>query len=361
MLRCGCGTWPPGGNGRRSGSDLTPFCLFSPPAISPDGKVLAALADARGDGITLWDTATGAELRRMSVPNGNLRSLAFSPDGKTLASSGQEIYLWEVATGKERFRLPGAAGCVVLSPDGWTLAAAAEGNAIRLWDRFVGREIVRFPGHRGWVTCLAFSADGRKLVSGSGDNSALIWDVGAQIQRAAPPLARLSAAELDGLWTDLADEDVVRAYRAQARLVAASQQTADFLHEKLRPVASADAGRIARLIADLDNEQNAVRKAAAQELALLDELAEPALRKLLDGRPSAAARAAAERLLARREGLKSPEKLQALRALEVLEQIGTPQAQRVLQKLAEGDSEARLTREAKAALQRLIKRSATAH
>jgi HEAT repeat protein len=115
----------------------------------------------------------------------------------------------------------------------------------------------------------------------------------------------------------------------------------------------------ARLIADLDSSRYAVRQQAAEALARLDESAVPALRAALAGRPSAEVRRRIGQLLAKAQGpFPRPETLGALRAVTVLEQVGTPEARELLRVLARGMSEARLTQEAQAALRRLARGAA---
>jgi hypothetical protein len=122
-------------------------------------------------------------------------------------------------------------------------------------------------------------------------------------------------------------------------------------------VVAPDAARLARLIAALDDNDFAAREKATAELGELGDLAEGALRRLVEGGPSAEARQRAEGLLETlSKSAPSGEWLRALRALEVLEGVGTPQARQVLQTLAGGLPEARLTREAKASLERLERR-----
>src|SRR5262249_11604410 len=112
------------------------------------------------------------------------------------------------------------------------------------------------------------------------------------------------------------------------------------------------------LIADLDSDRFAVRQKATEELERLEELAAPALRQALEGKPSLEAGRRIRALLERVRTIPPRESLRGLRAIETLECIGTPDAQQVLKSLAQGTPEARLTQEAKAALQRLAKRPA---
>src|SRR5262249_10184044 len=130
-----------------------------------------------------------------------------------------------------------------------------------------------------------------------------------------------------------------------------------FLAERLRPAAPVEDERLARLIAELDSDQFEVRDRAAKELQQLSELAGPAMRKALANKPSLEGRRRLEAILdeVERQTL-SPEQLHALRAVEVLEHIGSPEARRVLEGLAAGAAGARLTHEAKESLQRLARR-----
>ncbi len=129
-------------------------------------------------------------------------------------------------------------------------------------------------------------------------------------------------------------------------------QAERFLKERLRPAAASDPKKIARLIADLDQDDFAARESATKQLSELGDLAEPALRAALNDKPSADKRRRLDELLKRLDPSNSPELLRGVRAVEVLESLGTSEAWQVLQALAEGAAGARLTREANAALKR---------
>jgi HEAT repeat protein len=129
-----------------------------------------------------------------------------------------------------------------------------------------------------------------------------------------------------------------------------------FLKEHVPPAAEVDTESVRRWIADLDSEEFAVRVAAVKELGKLGDGAAPALREALAGKPSAEVRKQAEELLAGLRLVSSPEVLQRLRAVQVLERIGSPEARRLLEVLAMGAPAAHETREAKASLQRLARR-----
>src|SRR5262249_7553273 len=149
-----------------------------------------------------------------------VRCLAFSPDGKTLATGGSDqiVRLWEVATGKER------------------LAA--------------------FRGSKGAINSVAFSPDGRLLASGNhGDTTVLLWDVTGMSGEAPAKAIPLQPKEREPLWTSLGSSDAARAYRAVWTLAAAGKPAVALLGERLKPQPQADQARIDRLVADLDSDR----------------------------------------------------------------------------------------------------------
>jgi hypothetical protein len=165
---------------------------------------------------------------------------------------------------------------------------------------------------------------------------------------------------MQALVDDLADEDAKSAHRAIWCLVREPEGAVLALHRGLRPVSAGEDKRLAHLIAGLNSDEFASREAAAKKLAQEKELAVPALRRALAGKPSPEVRRRAEALLAENQGrpVSSPARLRLLRGIEALEEIGTPQARELLAELARGDGEALPTHEAKAALERLAKRPA---
>jgi hypothetical protein len=184
-------------------------------------------------------------------------------------------------------------------------------------------------------------------------------DLTGGFQRGERQRLTLGPKELETLWADLAGADAARAYRAICTLAAAPQQTISFLGKRLRPLEPADARLVARLIADLDNDDFGIRERASAGLEKLGWAAAPALRKATDGARSLEVRRRVEALLDELHGLDfSPEQLRELRAVDVLERIGTPEARMVVETLTRGVPEAPLTWEAKATLQRLGGRAA---
>src|SRR5262249_53558114 len=151
-----------------------------------------------------------------------------------------------------------------------------------------------------------------------------------------------------------AANDASAAARAIWKLAGGPEQSVPFLLKSLQSVAPIPPERLVRLVADLDNKTFAARDAATKELARLRRVAPPALRAALEKAPSAESGRRIKQLLARLEKIDaSGDTLRQGRAIEVLEHIATPKARQLLQTIAEGAPEAGLTREAKAALERL--------
>ncbi len=148
-------------------------------AFSPDGKVLASGSDDQT--IKLWDVQTGRTLQTLMGHSGNVFSVAFSPDGKVLASGSGDrtIKLWDVQTGGALQTLTGHSSyvfSVAFSPDGKILASGSSDGTIKLWDVQIGRALQILTGHSN-VRSVAFSPDGKILASGSSDGTIKLWDV----------------------------------------------------------------------------------------------------------------------------------------------------------------------------------------
>lgn len=167
-------------------------------AISPDGQILATGGDDHD--VKLWDVATGNLLRTLRGHAWAVWGLAFSPDGRRLASAGLgnlkqgakspgEVKVWDVGVGKEQFTLhcpPFCVWAVAFSPDGHSLAAACAsygnegeqlGGEVKTWDASTGKETRAYRSLKGAIYGVSYSPDGRAIAAVDSTGEAVVWDL----------------------------------------------------------------------------------------------------------------------------------------------------------------------------------------
>ncbi len=205
------------------------------------------------------------------------------------APDEKRISVQDLSTGKEvaRFANQQHISALAFSRDGRTLVSGDASGVIRLWETATWQERGALSGHLAGVTSLTFSPDGKTLASGSADMTVLVWDTWPQLPARTE---ERSETAIKQWWTDLAGQDAAKAYRSLAELARTPAQTLPLLKAQLPHI---------------------------------------------PGKPQPA------------------EKVQALRGLEVLERLGNPEARKLIESLANGSAEAWLTREARAVRDRL--------
>jgi RNA polymerase sigma factor (sigma-70 family) len=343
--------------------------------FSPDGRLLALPGGA------IQDVTTGRPLLKLPIEEEKSLGtpVAFSRDGSLVAAGvwqkitrpgvmGQEmvaVQVWELATLLPLARLEtGELADLTFTPDGRRLITAGR-EALQLWDLASGSEVARrvgpgrFRGSFGpsFASVLALAPDGRTVATGHADTTILLWDLSPSVPDR--PVVPLTAAQQEECWDDLAGADGGRTLAALARLADVPKQAVTLLRNRLQPAKAPPADELRRLLADLGSDEFERREAATKRLAELGDVADAALREALRGEPPLEARRRLEGLLAEPRLVRVPESRRHLRAVRLLECVGTPEARQVLEALAKGAPGARLTEEAKASLDRLAKRKAT--
>jgi hypothetical protein len=163
-----------------------------------------------------------------------------------------------------------------------------------------------------------------------------------------------TAKKLDRCWDELASPDAKAAFQAMGEMMELPKETVVLMAGKLQPVPTVEISIIEKLVGELDSDTFNLRQKATKELERLAGQARPALEKMLAKPPSAEAQSRAKKLLEQLDGpVTSPDELRIIRAVEVLERIGSPEARELLAKLAKGATAARLTVEAAGSLARL--------
>ena len=289
----------------RDGKRFVPW-LPASVRFTPDSRSLVSTST---HGVRLWEAETGRLMRIIGPADVSVTALALSPDGRFVAAAVKvdfSIRLFHLASGRELARFGGRGNtCFALafSPDG-RLLASGEGNysetrplPVRLWEVISGQEVRRFDWHRAGVTSLAFFRDGRRLVSSSADATAIVWDITPPRQSTPPPSVPL---DIEQRWNELADGSASTAYQAIWAMASDGSRVVPFLMMHLNPVAPDDA------------------------------TSDTSLGPIASG-----------------------ETLRRLRAIAVLEKIGTRAARTLLARLTSGLEGARETRDAKATLRRL--------
>jgi WD40 repeat protein len=348
---------------------------YSAAAFSTDGAILALAAQVyppRGTPSSeVWacDSATGQPVSKVTVPNVGIGGIRFLDDRLyvPLVHAVQGLKVYDALSGQEVRTLEGFVNpspqAVVLSPDRRLLAVGTQaysvardgppsGLMVRVYETATGSARHDLAGQTGRVTTVAFSRDGKTLAVGCSDTTILLWDLTGPPEKTGP----LSPTDLTEQWAVLDLAGAKPAERAMRKLAARPAESVPYLAGQVKPAPASEATPelLAKLIADLDAPRFAVREAASQKLERLGNPARAAVVEALKRTDLAAE--VRERLEKLKVKLDQPTSLdewvRPLRAIEVLERVGSPEAVAHL-KVVAGGGDAATTRAAKAALGRL--------
>jgi WD40 repeat protein/class 3 adenylate cyclase len=250
-------------NDTASGKELLQFNLaegtpqFAAPvafSLSPDGTRLAELGP--GNTATVYDIENeGRELLTLDGHTGLVMTVSFSPDGKQLATTSQDmsVKLWDAETGEELKTLTGQThfgSRVVFSPDGTRLASGSFDRTVRIWDLATGKEVLNLSGHTGTIWAIAFSPDGRLIATSGNDTRVRLWDAKSGEPLLTLPLSaasfkvsfspdgtRFVASSMDGVTqvflTDIEDEYALARSRVTRGLT--TEECREYLHVEQCP------------------------------------------------------------------------------------------------------------------------------
>jgi WD40 repeat protein/tRNA A-37 threonylcarbamoyl transferase component Bud32 len=144
-------------------------------AFGPDEFRLAG--GGKEGGLVVWNTQQQSVIWEAQNPAGKIRSMAFSRDGKWIATAGNPVSLWDAAAGERRFTLPAHADCVRFTPDSRRLVAGG-GSTITFWSTESGQLVFTLAGHQGNIHSLALSPDGQRLAGTGNGGAVYVWDSG---------------------------------------------------------------------------------------------------------------------------------------------------------------------------------------
>jgi WD40 repeat protein len=378
--------------------------------VSPDGKTLVTTTEPNSipgnpPYTVRWDVGTGREIDRVErprkrdmfppkeAPNGEwvvemgkatrtgtmesvvivqraealigAASVCFTPDSRVVAvprlsprslpngdrPPGQTV-VFDLTVRAKITELPtGEVHGACFTANGRHLIIASD-RGVALWEIATASLVRSYPiAGSGTV----FIRDGRSFITGQTDGTALVWDFTGTNRPPGTATPVASEKDLAAWWTAFAGADAAAAYTAGWELTDRPGQTIPFLRDRLQPAKVADEAVVKKLVDALDAPVFADREKADSDLRALGDLAVATLRKLQDAGLSAEQGARVKRILAAALDpvLSAGETLRQVRAVAVLERIGSADAKKLLEEIAGGAPDARVTKEAKVALERL--------
>ena len=338
-------------------SQGVPFYLFVP--IPNRKQLMLAFYNTE---LAVLDLESEKIVRTISLPKKTkIKAAALSTNGHLVAvSTGFDIFIYESATlglikqfpilsRNEPFpRNIKSVHALAFLRDGRIVVGGPD-YQIRFFDVETGKNVAKLKGHVGYIESLVISPDGSQLLSGSSDSTAILWKLPA-LTINEEPLPKLDYKQA---WLDLKSEDPSVAYKAIWNLNHRPAETLALFAREIKLVESPSKDELGKSIDALSSARFPVRQNAIQTLEKMDALASAALKRRLADDLTSDERIIIESLL-KKHHLWFGDHLRELRAIQCLELIGTVEAQKLLETWSHGVSESRLTREAKAALERFV-------
>jgi len=316
--------------------------------------------------ISLWDRQTGkhagdlplrfyhyTEVVTMTrdgilVAAGYRNDQAASPDSAIIfcdVQSRRIIREFPVVKSQNIFHLLSLA----LSADGRTLAVGQSDSNASLYEVATGQIRRVLVGHRESIPSVAFVRGGR-LVTTSLDHSALVWDIRLKAGDTVKPLAEDALKEL---WKQLGDPKTEAAFAALAKLAGDPKAAVALFRQHLAPALGTDDATLDRIVEELDSKQFETRRKASDDLDRLGDTAIAGVKRRLAKAQSLELRRRLELFLTKWDRDEpTAERLREIRALQLVEELATPEALALLRDLARGNTNARRTDEAARALKR---------
>ncbi len=323
-------------------------------ALSPDGRLVVVATRP----MTVWEVATGK--KRLTVDAApNADTFAFSPDSRLLAAwdQGGNVIVVDLRTGTAVRRLQTAdasdgVSALALSADGKRVAAGSPTGRVTVWDVTTGDTLAPFAGHDGLVTGLVFTADGKRLVTTAQDGTALVWEVPDKPLPVGPIESAVTG--FDEAFRLLGSADAAQAQRGLEYLYRHPAEAVKQTGERMPAPAAVPAAALAQHVADLGSDDFPTREAAVKALEKVGGEASALLKQAVEKSPGAEVRKLAAELLGKIDAPAArPDDLKVLRAVEAMENLGTPEARAQLEKWAAGPAGHRVTLEAATALARV--------
>ena len=320
--------------------------------LSADRRWLAAWDVTQRVGV--WETASGGPMPTIGQVAGG--PIVFSGDGRLLGARGPTGFVvWEIASGRERLRLPFLVPWTVLhaiSPDQRLILASNAVGEVLLFDGGNGKEIERIPAHLGPVRTAVFAENGKRFLTLGTDGTVLLWDATRFQQPDA--ITTQPKSKGAGAWLDeLGNLDARRAAETIRSLAGDPAAVRRVVRRLLDGPGKEMTERIAILIEQLDHPRFKVREAASKELAQYGVEVKKALKAAVEKPPSEEARTRIEALLNKIDGgAEAPAFLREFRLIETLERLGTKEARELLVEMDKSAPDSPLAREATAVLGR---------